>query len=404
MSKASKVHALLNEHASQLPYPAAMRASERAACSEATIALTAGQPHLMPPPPIVEAMRNELLKPEGHRYPPSGGLIELRTARAAAFSARSGLRCDPDQVLITCGARQALAMLFEVLLTHGDEVIIPIPFWPSFPPLVQRSHGSPILVCTEQQNDYKLTPELLEQALSDRTKLLVLTSPNNPTGAIYSASELTALANVLRTHSRPVMVIADEVYSELAFHPHEAFAVATYFQDIPVATVSSWSKSYSLAGARVGSIVSEPELISTLLRLQAQTAYPARMGQIGALASYNNNGVFPGRLATYYANNWHMVAGELAKLPPGIRFTEPKGGLFVFIDLRGARLFAGILQGDRIGDWLLRSHSLGVVDGRPFGIPGSIRISLAAPRDQISEGFGRLVRALTTPYHRREAR
>lgn len=395
MKVGEQVDALVTARSRELPYPATMAASARAAAVPNALRLTAGQPHRMPPSSLVEAMRYDLLTAQGHRYPPSQGLPELRAAVARTFQFETGIGCDAEQVLITSGARSGIAMIFELLLELGDQVVIPAPYWPSFPALVRRTGGTAVTVRTDISNSYKITPEQLARALNRRTKIVVLNSPNNPTGAVYSASELKSLAAVLDAHSHPLLILADEVYRSFTVNPETNIPVAAYFPNQLVATVSSWSKSHSLSGSRVGSIVSDAKLIAALARLQAQTAYPSRNAQAGALAACNESDGFSMTLREECLRNWSIAGEILHQLPPEISILTPEAPCFVFLDLSNADLPSSLKGTERKVDWLLQSYGLGVTDGGSFGSPCGLRVSLFASPEEIEAGFSRLALALT---------
>ena len=396
---------LLSARARAYQLPGNFAASARAARAAAAggkpvIRLTVGQPHLPPPEHVLEAFAAANRAPHGHRYPPVGGLPQLREAVAARAVIEHGQPVSADEVVVTAGAKGAVANALEVLLDPGDEVLLAAPCWSGFVPAIERAGGVAVLAADPQNRTGLLTAESVARFGGARTRTIILNSPANPTGATYTAENLRELERAALTLPDRVAVISDEIYAETAFTPGTHVPAARILRAVPVVTVSGWSKSYAMTGDRLGYAIGPREVVVAMEALQGIAGYPGTAAQHAALAAHADRGAFPRALAAHYAANWHAIRARLPELAAcGLHlFAEPHGGFFVFLDVAAlaARLGVepGASPGDHVERWLLDAARVGVSSGASFCDPAAVRVGLAVERAELDEALDRVLAAV----------
>jgi len=363
------------------------------------VSLTAGEPDFDTPEAIKEAAI-AALRGGQTKYTPTAGTPGLREAIAADYAARHGLRISSGDIIVSNGGKQVIYLAFAATLDEGDEAVIPAPYWPTFPDSVRINGGTPVIVPTREADGFKLTPAALRQALSPRTKWVVLNSPANPTGSVYHSAELAALAAVLRQHP-DVLVLWDEMYDQIWFGrpPAHWLSVAP---DLRARTllVGGVSKTYAMTGWRIGWGAGPSGLVAALEAVQSQVSSgPSSVGQAAALAALRGAAVdFAAQARAAYARRARRVEEGLAQVR-GLRVLPPGGAFFAWVDVSGLigtqRPDGALLEADAdVARWLLEAEGVAVVAGAAYGLSPYVRLSYAASDAQIELAVERIARAV----------
>ncbi|MBW1741937.1 MAG: pyridoxal phosphate-dependent aminotransferase [Deltaproteobacteria bacterium] len=332
------------------------------------------------------------------RYTAVGGIPELKDAIIEKFRRDNGLTYERDEVIVSCGGKHVLYNIAQVFLDPGDEVIIPAPYWVSYPPIVMLAGGSPVIVGTAEADDFKLSPESLEKAITPRTKMLVLNSPSNPTGSCYTESELRALAEVILKHD--IWVISDEIYEKLVFGDTRFWSIAQVSDEMKSKTfvVNGLSKTYAMTGWRIGYAAGAREVIGGMGKIQGQsTSNPNSIAQKAAVAALMGPEDFlQAMIEAFDERRKHLI--ERLNAISGIHCNLPGGAFYAFPNV--SRYFNVEADGKTIKDstdlceYLLNQASVALVPGIAFGDDGFIRLSYATGLDRIDEGLDRVEVAL----------
>jgi aspartate aminotransferase len=350
-----------------------------------------GEPDFATPDHVLLAGKNALDAGATH-YTAVSGTPELKAAVCAAVERDRGWRPEPSQVVVSCGAKHALFNLALALFEPGDEVIIPAPYWVSYPEQVRLVGATPAIAPTTESNGFRLTPEGLEAALTPRTKAIILCTPSNPTGAAYSQAHLEPLLDILRRHD--CWIIIDEIYADLTYDGFQHASVPAFASDLRdrLVIVDGASKSYAMTGWRIGWSIAPPELSKALDVIQGQsTTNAAAVSQAAAAAALvGKRDDLEAMRATFEKRRVRMVEG--LRSIPGVRCRMPEGAFYAFADVTG---LYGMRWGDRelrsdgdIAAWLMEEAHAATVPGTPFGAPGYIRFSYACSEADIDEGLG----------------
>jgi aspartate aminotransferase len=362
-----------------------LRAEGRDVCS-----LSAGEPDFDTPAFIRQAAAAAL--EAGHtRYGPAAGEPALREAIAAKLSQENGVPTNPEQVLVTNGGKQALYNLFQVLLGPGDEVLLPAPYWLSYPEIARLAGATVTVLPTNAAQGFRLRPEQLEAAITPASKLLVLNSPSNPTGMVLSRQELEGIAAVLRRHPQ-VAVVCDEIYEFLLApgHSHHSFAAVAPDLAHRVFVVSGCAKGWAMTGWRIGWLAGAREVIAAASALQSQTtSNVCSFAQFGALAAVTGPRDCVQAMAAQF-NERRTLLSEGLRALPGLELLPPEGAFYAFPDVSSYGLDSMSLC-----NRLLDAVGLAVVPGVAFGDDRCIRLSCAAAPATISDGLDRLGRFLS---------
>ncbi len=332
------------------------------------------------------------------KYTPVGGIDELKDAIAAKMARDHGLDYNRSQIVVSCGAKHTLYNLIQVLCEEGDEVIVPAPYWVSYVDIVVLAGATPVNVPTEQAAGFKLTPELLRGAVTDRTRVLILNSPANPTGAAYSREELTALAAVLATME--ITVISDDIYEKIIYDGFEFFSIAAVSEEMKDRTVivNGVSKAYAMTGWRIGYAAGSEPIVAAVTKLQSQnTSNPASIAQKAAVEALNGSQEAVGMMVKAFRERRDVIVAALNKIP-GFTCPNPQGAFYVFPNV--AQIYGRSFQEKVIDDstslaaYLLDEADVAVVPGADFGADDYIRLSYATSRELIEAGVARIARAL----------
>ncbi|AKT41702.1 aspartate aminotransferase [Chondromyces crocatus] len=348
-----------------------------------------GEPDFATPSHICEAAKAALDAGATH-YTPVTGTAELKAAICAATERHRGWKPQPSQVTVSCGAKHALFNLAMALFEPGDEVVIPAPYWVSYPEQVRLVGASPRIVETTEEQGFLLTPAALSAALTPQVKAIILCSPSNPTGAAYSAEQLTCLAEVLRRHD--CWIILDEIYSDLVYDGFRHVALPAIAEDLAPRTiiVDGVSKTYAMTGWRIGWSISPLEVAKALDVVQGQsTTNAAAVSQAAAVAALSGSRVEVHAMRDAFSKRRDVMVRGLNAIS-GVRCRRPEGAFYAFADFRGVigRSFQGRTLGDDIdlANFLLEQGHVATVPGTPFGAPGYLRLSYACDEAEIEAG------------------
>jgi aspartate aminotransferase len=360
------------------------------------IDLSLGEPDFDTPTHIKESLKRAVDENWSH-YPPVAGYPELREAVCHKLRRDNGLDYRPENILVSTGAKQSLANAVMAVVDKGDEVVIPTPYWVTYSEIVKLCEGRVVLVRTSVDDGYKVTPEQLEAALTPATRLFMFSSPCNPSGSVYSAAELAALAEVFRRHP-DVLILSDEIYEYINFvGQHESIAA---FEDLRdrVIILNGLSKGYAMTGYRLGWIAAHPAIVKACEKLQGQfTSGTNAVTQRGAITALTGDMSPTLAMNTEFGRRRARIL-ELLNAIPGVRVAEPDGAFYVFPVVKS---YFGTSDGvtevrdaDDLCMYLLNTAHVSTVTGRAFGEPDCIRLSFANGMAKIEEALDRITRAM----------
>ena len=371
------------------------KAAELKAAGKDVIGLGAGEPDFDTPEHIKQAAIAALSKGQT-KYTPVGGTPALKQAVVAKFKRENNLEYAPKNVVVGCGAKQVIFNALLATLDAGDEVIIPAPFWVSYPDMVAFAEGTPVIVTCPEENGFKLKADALEKAITPKTKWLILNSPSNPTGAAYTRAELKAIADVLLKHPH-VWVIADDIYEHIVY---DGFTFHTLAEVEPklqprVLTVNGVSKAYSMTGWRIGYAAGDASLITAITDIQSQsTSNPCSISQAASVEALNGTQDFLKDWVNAFRVRRDLVV-ELLNAIPGITCAKPEGAFYVFPNckgLLGKKTPAGKTLSDSyaVCEYLLEDALVAAVAGSAFGMDGYFRISYATSDALLKDACARI--------------
>jgi aspartate aminotransferase len=324
----------------------------------------------------------------------ASGIPELRAAVAKQYEATHGLKYTPAQVVISNGAKHSLHNIFTALCNPGDEVIIPAPYWVSYAELVKLTGAVPVIVRTEESNDFKLTPSQLRAAITPKTTILLLCSPSNPTGAMYTPEELGELADIVLEHK--LIAVSDEIYEKLVYGDHRFASFATVRPGLQERTVlvNGASKAYAMTGWRIGWTLSPSNVAQAMADLQSQeTSNPSSVSQYAALAALEGPQECVGQMLAEFAKRREFVRRRIREID-GLSCPEMAGAFYAFVNIH--KFLGRSYGGKRIDNstqWclaLLEQQNVATVMGSAFGAEGYARISFATGLDTLKAGFDRI--------------
>lgn len=369
------------------------RAMELRRAGKPVIGLSAGEPDFDTPAPIAAAGAQAIRDGFTH-YTHNMGMPELREQIQAKLSRDNGLEYSTDQILCSNGAKQSVALTIGVLCRPGDDVLIPAPYWVSYPEMTRFAGANPVTIPTTVENDYRLTPEALEAAITDKTRLLILCSPSNPTGSVYSKEEMEALAAVLRRHEQ-VYVLSDEIYEYVLFDArHTSIASLPGMMERTI-TVNGFSKGFAMTGWRLGYMAGPKDIVKAASKVQGQfTSAPCSITQKAGVAALEMSKEPINEMVKAFRARRDYMLGELNGIE-GIRCPKPEGAFYLFPDvsaLFGKQTPDGveIKTGQDLCFYLLDTHYVALVPGDAFGAPNGFRISYAASMDNLKEAMARI--------------
>ncbi len=355
------------------------------------VSLAAGEPDFDTPEFIKEAVV-EALRQGFTKYTPTSGILELREAICAKLERDNQLTFAPDQVLVTVGAKHAIYNFFQALLNEGDEVIILAPYWVSYPEMVQLAGGKPVIVETREEDGFAPDPDAIRRALSPRTKAVVLNSPSNPSGAVFSRAALEGIAQALRGHD--CLVVSDDIYEKLLYQG-QFLNIGNVAPDLVprLMVINGMSKAFSMTGWRLGYAAGPKWLISGMQMIQDQsTSNAASFIQKAALAALKGPSDFFLPMVEEYRGRRDLVVDALNSME-GVRCRSPEGAFYVLPNVRGllGRSYKDtpLTSSVQLSEILLNDFRVAAMPGAPFGAEGYIRMSFATSREQLRKGLER---------------
>ncbi len=372
---------------------------EMKAQGQDVIGLSGGEPNFPTPQNVCEAA-NAAMSSGQTKYTAVDGTPELKQAIIEKFSRDNQLDYGEENIIVGTGAKQLLYNAFMVTLNPGDEVIIPAPYWVSYPPMVQCAQGECVFVETRRKDGFKLTPQALQKMITPRTKWLCLNSPSNPTGAVYTKQELQALGEVLQPHPN-IFVITDDIYEKIVFDQQEFHTLAQVCPDLKerVLTVNGMSKTYAMTGWRIGFAGGPAPLVKAMKTLQSQsTSSPNSMAQAASAEALRGDQSF----LTLWVQDYQRRRDDMVTRLNGIQGLEvfvPQGAFYLWVDcsgLLGARTPTGqILESDMdVADYFLGTAQVAVMPGNAFGMSPYFRISIAVAPELLTKAAQRLQQAV----------
>ncbi len=364
------------------------------AAGRPVISYAAGEPDFATPQFIVDAAAEALHDPANYRYTPAAGLPVLREAIAAKTLRDSGLEVAASQVVVTNGGKQAVYQAFQAVVNPGDEVLLPAPYWTTYPEAIALADGTPVEVFAGAEQEYKITVEQLEAARTDKTTVLVFVSPSNPTGAVYTPEETRAIGEWALEHG--IWVITDEIYQNLVYEGIRAVSIVEAVPELAGQTilVNGVAKTYAMTGWRVGWMVGPADAIKVAANLQSHLSSNVNnIAQRAALAALTGPQTEAEQMRQAFDRRRTLIVGELSKIP-GVTVPNPLGAFYVYPDVTGllGREWAGVTPTTslELADLILEKAEVAVVPGEAFGPSGYLRLSYALGDDQILEGVQRL--------------
>ena len=367
------------------------KAKELKAAGYDVIGLGAGEPDFNTPQHIIAAAIKAMN--EGHtKYTPSGGLPALKEEIIKKFARDQGLSYEPAEIIVCVGAKHALYTLFQVLLDEGDEVIIPTPYWVSYPEQVKLAGGVPVYVEGLEENDFKMTPDQLKQAITPRTKAVIINSPSNPTGMIYTAEELKALGEVCLAHG--VLIISDEIYEKLIYGGAKHVSIAELSPELKEQTIiiNGVSKSHSMTGWRIGYAAGPKDIIQAMTDLASHsTSNPTSIAQYAAIAAYSGPQEPVEQMRQAFEKRLDIIYDKLVQIP-GFTCVKPQGAFYLFPNVRKAADMAGCRTVDEFVAALLEEAKVALVPGSGFGAPDYVRLSYATSLEALETAIERIRR------------
>ncbi|MEX1450950.1 pyridoxal phosphate-dependent aminotransferase [Enterococcus sp. GC34] len=339
------------------------------------LSLTVGEPDFVTPKNIQKAAIASIEDGRASYYTPSGGIPELKQAIVSYVEREYQLRYQPKQVIVTDGAKYALYLLFQAILNVGDEVIIPVPYWVSYGEQVKLAEGKPVFVSSTQEQSFKVSVAQLEAVRTDKTKAIILNSPSNPTGVIYTEEELRQIGEWAVAHN--ILIIADDIYGRLVYNGHRFTPIATISEAIRQQTIiiNGVSKTYAMTGWRIGFAVGDEKIIQAMTQLASQsTSNPVAVSQYAAIEALTGEQSTVEDMRQAFEKRLNHIYPKVAALP-GVSLIKPEGAFYLFPNVKKTLEICGY---DNVTNWvedLLQEAHVALVTGEGFGAPEHVRMS-----------------------------
>ncbi len=365
------------------------KAKELKEQGEDVIGLGAGEPDFNTPQHIIDAALTSMN--EGHtKYTPSAGLPALKKAIINKFEVDQQLTYKPNEIIVGNGAKHVLYTLFQVLLNDGDEVIIPTPYWVSYPEQVKLAGGVPVYIEGNEQNNFKITPDQLKNSITDKTKAVIINSPSNPTGVLYTAQELLELGKICVAEN--IFIVSDEIYEKLVYFGAQHVSIAQLTPDLKEQTIviNGVSKSHSMTGWRIGYAAGNKQVIEAMTNLASHsTSNPTTTAQYAAIAAYNGTQEPVEEMRQAFEKRLEIIYDQLVSIP-GFTCVKPQGAFYLFPNVKQASEMIGFNQVDDFVTALLVEAKVAVIPGSGFGAPENIRLSYATSLEQLEKAVNRI--------------
>ncbi|EGO8440600.1 pyridoxal phosphate-dependent aminotransferase [Enterococcus faecalis] len=354
------------------------------------LSLTVGEPDFVTPKNIQKAAIASIEYGRASYYTPSGGIPELKQAIVSYVEREYQLRYQPKQVIVTDGAKYALYLLFQAILNVGDEVIIPVPYWVSYGEQVKLAEGKPVFVSSTQEQSFKVSVAQLEAVRTDKTKAIILNSPSNPTGVIYTEEELRQIGEWAVAHN--ILIIADDIYGRLVYNGHRFTPIATISEAIRQQTIiiNGVSKTYAMTGWRIGFAVGDEKIIQAMTQLASQsTSNPVAVSQYAAIEALTGEQSTVEDMRQAFEKRLNHIYPKVAALP-GVSLIKPEGAFYLFPNVKKTLEICGY---DNVTNWvedLLQEAHVALVTGEGFGAPEHVRMSYATDLMTLEKAIERM--------------
>ncbi|MCK0472081.1 pyridoxal phosphate-dependent aminotransferase [Halalkalibacter sp. APA_J-10(15)] len=355
------------------------------------IGLGAGEPDFNTPQYIINAAVRSM--EEGHtKYTPSAGLPALKNAIIGKFKKDQHLEYSAGNILVGSGAKHVLYTLFQAILDEGDEVIIPTPYWVSYPEQVKLAGGKPVYIEGHEDNEFKVTADQIEKAITNKTKAFILNSPSNPTGSMYDEEELKTIGEVCLKHN--ILIVSDEIYEKLVYDGATHTSIAQLSTELQEQTIviNGVSKSHSMTGWRIGYAAGDTTVIKAMTNLASHsTSNPTTNAQYGTIAAYTEDDGSVETMRAAFEERLNGVYDKLTKIP-GVSCVKPKGAFYLFPNVSEAAKMNGFNSVDEWVAAILEEEKVALVPGSGFGAPNNVRLSYATSFEALEEALNRLER------------
>lgn len=354
------------------------------------LSLTVGEPDFVTPKNIQKAAIASIEDGRASYYTPSGGIPELKQAIVSYVEREYQLRYQPKQVIVTDGAKYALYLLFQAILNVGDEVIIPVPYWVSYGEQVKLAEGKPVFVSSTQEQSFKVSVAQLEAVRTDKTKAIILNSPSNPTGVIYTEEELRQIGEWAVAHN--ILIIADDIYGRLVYNGHRFTPIATISEAIRQQTIiiNGVSKTYAMTGWRIGFAVGDEKIIQAMTQLASQsTSNPVAVSQYAAIEALTGEQSTVEDMRQAFEKRLNHIYPKVAALP-GVSLIKPEGAFYLFPNVKKTLEICGY---DNVTNWvedLLQEAHVALVTGEGFGAPEHVRMNYATDLMTLEKAIERM--------------
>jgi aspartate aminotransferase len=372
-------------------------ANELKAKGEDVIGFGAGEPDFGTPDNIKEAAIRAIQENKT-RYTPVGGTNELKDAILHKFRQDNGLDYQRNQIVVSCGAKQSFYNLAQVLWDQDDEVLVPAPYWLSYPEMIILAGGQPVIVPTSQNTGFKVTPELIESAVTGRTRAIIINSPSNPTGSAYTRKELEAIAQCALKHK--LLIISDEIYEKIVFDGFEQTSIASLGKEVQenCVVINGVSKCYAMTGWRIGYLAAPAKIAQQVTKLQSQsTSNPASISQAASIEALTGPQDYISQMVAEFTTRRNVLV-ELLENIAGVGCYRPVGSFYTFPDF--SAYYGKSYQGETIAGsvdfarFLLKNAQVALVPGIAFGADNNVRLSFATSEEVIKQGMGRIAEAV----------
>ncbi len=360
------------------------RAKELQAQGKDVVNFAGGEPDFDTPQYIKDAGINAI-QSGFTKYTPSTGTIELRKAIAQKFQKDNNLTYDPKQIAVSCGAKHSIYNIIQVLADEGEEVLIPAPFWVSYPEMVKLAGAKSRFLQTSAQSQFKITAKQLSENVTDKTKILILNSPSNPTGMVYTKQELEAIAQVCVKHH--IYVISDDIYEKLVYDNVDFTSIASIGKEIfdLTITVNGVSKAYAMTGWRIGYCAGAPEIMSYIQKFQDHsTSNPTSISQVAAMEALKASEESIRAMREEFSHRRDAMMAAMQKISQ-VSFIKPQGAFYLFCDISKLGL-----NTETVAKKILDEVNVAVIPGDSFGAPGFLRLSFSTSMERIQEGTKRI--------------
>jgi len=372
-------------------------ANELKAKGEDVIGFGAGEPDFNTPDNIKEAAIRAI-RENDTRYTPVGGTNALKDAVIHKFRQDNGLDYQRNQIVVSCGAKHSFFNLAQVLWDVGDEVLVPAPYWLSYPEMIILAGGQPVIVPTSQNTGFKVTPELIESAVTGRTRAIIINSPSNPTGSAYTRKELEAIAECALKHK--LLIISDEIYEKIVFDGFEQVSIASLGKEVQenCVVINGMSKCFCMTGWRIGYLAAPTEIARQVTKLQSQsTSNPNSIAQAASIEALTGPQDYIGQMVAEFTKRRNVLV-ELLENIAGVGCYRPTGSFYTFPDF--SAYYGKSYQGETIAGsvdfarFLLQNAQVALVPGIAFGADNNVRLSFATSQETIKQGMERIAEAV----------